>query len=112
MRRRRARFFKSVGGREPVRDWLFVPVDEDRKAIGDDIRTAEFGWPDGMPLCRPITGQEGLWEIRSSLKGGRIDRVLVCAHQGGMVLLDCFLKNGRQAQKPATAVAATKRRGV
>ena len=38
-----ARFFESDTGRIPVRDWLLELSDEDRKAIGDDIRTAEFG---------------------------------------------------------------------
>ena len=35
-----AQFFESDTGRIPVRDWLLELSDEDRKAIGDDIRTA------------------------------------------------------------------------
>jgi hypothetical protein len=27
---------------------------DDRKLIGADIMTVEFGWPIGMPVCRPI----------------------------------------------------------
>ena len=112
LKRLRARFFRSVGGREPVRDWLLALSDEDRKIIGDDIRTAEFGWPVGMPLCRPIRGQRGLWEIRSNLSGGRIARVLLCVHQGEMVLLDGFMKKDRQAQNRAIIVAVRRMRGL
>tara|TARA_R110000751_G_scaffold71441_4_gene144803 strand:+ start:70109 stop:70273 length:165 start_codon:yes stop_codon:yes gene_type:complete len=46
-----ARFFEAETGNVPVRDWLLSLTQEDRKAIGVDIRTAEFGWPVGMPLC-------------------------------------------------------------
>lgn len=66
--------------------------DGDRKAVGDDIRTAEFGWPLGMPLCRPIMGRAGLWEIRSNLSGGRIARVFFCIVGNRMVLLHGILK--------------------
>lgn len=33
-----------------------------QKKIGDDIRTAEFGWPIGMSLCRALKGYKGFWE--------------------------------------------------
>ncbi|MCY4196439.1 MAG: type II toxin-antitoxin system RelE/ParE family toxin [Rhodobacteraceae bacterium] len=111
-KRLRARFFRSVGGREPVRDWLLSLSDADRKTIGDDIRTAEFGWPVGMPVCRSIRGQTGLWEIRSRLPRGRIARVLFCVHRGDMVLLDGFIKTGPATQKVAIAVAARRLRGL
>ena len=58
--------------------------DEDRRAIGYDIATAEFGWPIGMPTCRAM-GQ-GLYEIRSNLAGNRISRVFFCVADGHMVL--------------------------
>ena len=52
MKRIRASFFRTAAGGEPVRDWLkgLKPV-EDRKQIGLDIQTVEFGWPVGMPVC-------------------------------------------------------------
>ena len=58
--------------------------------IGNDIMTAEFGWPIGMPLCRPMGG--GLWEVRTNLPDGKIARVLFCAHNSEMVLLHGFIK--------------------
>jgi hypothetical protein len=45
-------FFKSLSGREPVREWLQGLDREDRAIIGTDIKTVEFGWPMGMPICR------------------------------------------------------------
>jgi hypothetical protein len=37
-------------GTEPVRDWIKELGPEDRRIIGTDIRTVEFGWPIGMPV--------------------------------------------------------------
>jgi phage-related protein len=43
-----------------------------------------------MPLVRSL-GRD-LWEVRSSLPGGRIARVLFCIQRGGMILLHGFIK--------------------
>lgn len=68
-------FYRTENGREPVRDWLkSLPYDDDRKRIGDDIKTVEFGWPIGMPVRRSL-GQ-GIHEVRSKLAQNRIARVL------------------------------------
>jgi phage-related protein len=83
-------FYRSLNGIEPVRDWLKELSVEDRRIIGFDIATAEFGWPVGMPLCRSLGG--GLWEIRSALIRGRISRVIFCVTEGRMVVLHGFLK--------------------
>jgi phage-related protein len=87
-----ARFFQSETGRQPVRDWLLSLSENDRKAIGNDIRTAEFAWPVGMPLCRSLKGRKGLWEIRTDLTDGRISRVFFCVHDSQMILLHGFIK--------------------
>lgn len=55
-------FYKSDSGKEPVRDWLKKLDKEDRKVIGEEIKTVQFGWPLGMPLVRKI--ETGLWEVR------------------------------------------------
>lgn len=47
-------FFKSQTGKEPVRDWLKSLPIQDKKAIGEDIKTVQFGWPLGMPLVRKL----------------------------------------------------------
>ena len=83
-------FYRTPGGAEPVRDWLDGLPQEDRRAIGHDIWTVEFGWPVGMPLCRSLGG--GLWEVRSRLPSHKIARVIFCTAQGRMVLLHGFVK--------------------
>jgi len=85
---------------------------DDRKVIGDDIRTAEFGWPIGMPLCRSIKGRKGLWEIRSNLSDGRIARVFFCSHEGGMVLLHGFIKKSQKTADKELDVADKRMRGL
>jgi phage-related protein len=77
-----------------VREWLKGLEPEDRKAIGEDIKDVEFSWPIGMPLVR--TPGEELWEVRSSLPGGRTARVLFCIGQERMVLLHGFVKKTRK----------------
>jgi hypothetical protein len=51
-----ARFFKTSSDTEPVREWLKGLDKEDSRIIGGDIRTVEYGWPIGMPVCRSIKG--------------------------------------------------------
>jgi phage-related protein len=107
-----ARFFESDAGRVPVRDWLLSLSPEDRKAIGDDIRTVEFGWPVGMPLCRSIKGRKGLWEIRSNLSGGRITRIFFCAHDDNLVLLHGFIKKTQKTPDRDLKLAERRMRGL
>jgi len=57
-----------------VRDWLKALSTRDRKRIGEDIKTVEFSWPIGMPVCKPLG--EGIYEERTSLARNRIARVL------------------------------------
>jgi phage-related protein len=85
-------FFRTAAGGEPVREWLkaLQPID-DRKRIGVDIKTVEFGWPIGMPTCRPL--KDGLYEVRTNLTRGRIARVIFYIDaQSRMVLLHGFIK--------------------
>ena len=85
-------FYRTPSGSEPVRDWLKTLSQEDRKKIGEDIKTCEFGWPVGMPICRSLG--KGLWEVRTSLKG-RIARVMFLAAEDRMVLLHGFVKKSQ-----------------
>ncbi len=85
-------FFRTDAGGEPVRDWLKgLPSSEDRKRIGEDIKTVEFGWPIGMPACRPLG--DGIYEVRTSLAQNRVARVLFYIDKKGrIVLLHGFIK--------------------
>lgn len=84
-----ARFFKTESGNEPVREWLKELPAQDRKTIGEDIRTVQIGWPLGMPLVDHIEGD--IWEVRSKL-GNRIARVLFALADGELILLHGFIK--------------------
>lgn len=99
-------FYETAAGTLPVREWLLAMSDEDRKIIGDDIATAEFGWPVGMPVCRPMGG--GLFELRSDLTGNRIARVLFCTAKGQLVLLHGFEKKTQKT--PASDLTLAKKR--
>lgn len=90
MKKIQAAFYESPAGRQPVREWLKELDHEDRRLIGEDIATVEYGWPVGMPVCRPL-GQ-GIWEVRSNLPGHRIARVLFGIIGNRMVLLQGFIK--------------------
>src|SRR2546425_5222459 len=79
-------FFRTEAGREPVRDWLkTLPYPGDRKRIGEDIKTVEFGWSVGMPVCRPL-GQ-GIYEVRTDHVQPDCPRFVLHRSQGRMVLL-------------------------
>jgi phage-related protein len=101
-----ARFYELASGKKPVRDWLLELTRDDRRAVGFDIQTVEFGWPIGMPVCKPLGN--GLYEVRSYLADGRIGRVLFCITAGEMILLHGFVKK-TQKTPPAEVALATKR---
>ena len=107
-----ARFFRQESGNEPVRDWLVGLDAVDRKAVGDDIRTAEFGWPIGMPLCRKMSGRRGLWEVRTDLSHGRIARTFFCVHNGAMVLLHGFVKKSQKTPPKELEIAERRMKGL
>jgi hypothetical protein len=48
-------FWRSATGREPVREWLNELSREDKRTIGHDIAKVQYGWPVGLPLCRPLS---------------------------------------------------------
>jgi phage-related protein len=101
------RFFKTDGGTEPVRDWLRELSATNRKTIGKDIKTVQFGWPLGMPLVRKM--DKDLWEVRIRLEG-RIARVLFTVSMGKIVLLHGFIKKSQVTPKPDLDLAKDRMR--
>ncbi len=91
--RLRVIFYKTSSGHEPVREWLKALPIEERKAVGHDLKTAQYGWPLGMPLIRKL--EPGLWEIRSRLPA-RIARVIFTVEGDKMVLLHSFIKKAEK----------------
>jgi len=88
-------FFLTEARGEPVREWLKSPSPDDRKRIGEDIKSVEYGWPIGMPVCRALGN--GIYEVRTVVTQGRIARVLFYIDKRSrMVLLHAFIKKTRK----------------
>lgn len=107
-----ATFYRTAAGVEPVRKWLKALPREDKRIVGTDIATVEFGWPVGMPTCRALTSRRGLWEVRSSLTQNRIGRVLFFVHQGQMVLLHGFIKKTQETPTEDLDLAVKRQKEV
>jgi phage-related protein len=78
---------------------------EDRRIIGFDIKTAQYGWPLDMPLIRKL--EAGLWEVRSHISGG-IARVIFTVEGDIMVLLHGFVKKSQKT--PASDLSTARQR--
>jgi len=98
-------FFRLDSGREPVREWLRGMSRDNRKTLGEDIKTLQFGWPVGMPLARKM--DVDLWELRSTISSG-IARTLFTVYQKKIVLLHGFVKKSQKT--PSNELATAKRR--
>jgi phage-related protein len=94
--RLRVVFFKTGGGKEPVREWLKALPRDDRKTIGEDVKTVQFGWPLGMPVVRKL--EKDLWEVRSRLQN-RIARILFTVEDDVIVLIHGFIKKSQKTPK-------------
>jgi phage-related protein len=101
------RFFRTKAGHEPVRDLLRELTLEDRKAVGTDIKTVQFGWPLGMPLVRKL--EQDLWEVRSHIEG-RIARVIFTIVADQMVLLHAFFKKSQKTPRIEVEKAKARKR--
>ena len=105
-----ATFYRTAAGNEPVREWLKEDLSqEERKIVGSDIKTVQFGWPIGMPTCRPMGS--GLFEVRSTLEN-RIARVLFSFHRKEIVLLHGFIKKAEQTPQADIDLALKRKREV
>ena len=105
-------FYKTPGGKEPVREWMLQLDKDDRYIMGVDLKTVEFGWPLGMPLVRSMKNYDRLWEVRSNISGNRIARVLFTVHDARMVLLHGFIKKTQKTPKSDLDLADDRKRQV
>ena len=78
---------------------------DNRKTLGEDIKTLQFGWPVGMPLARKLDAD--LWELRSTISSG-IARTFFTVYQKKIVLLHGFVKKSQIT--PSNELATAKRR--
>jgi phage-related protein len=99
-------FWRSATNREPVREWLNELSREDKRIIGRDIAKVQYGWPVGLPLCRPLSG--GLWEVRATLPSNRQARIFFGFHDGMLVALHAILKKTQKT--PAAELALARQR--
>ncbi len=76
--------------------------------IGTDLKTVEYGWPIGMPVCRSLG--DGLWEVRSKISDGRIARVLFCIADDEMYLLVGFIKKTQKTPVNQLRLAQRRKR--
>ena len=100
-------FFRTASGNEPVREWLKSLSRQERRIIGQDIKTVQFGWPLGMPVVRKL--DKGLWEVRSRLPD-RIARVIFTTGEGRMILLHGFIKKSQKTPQEDLELAKTRLR--
>jgi phage-related protein len=96
-------FYRLGSGHEPVREWLNELAEMERQAIGKDLLRAQWRWPVGMPLCRPLGN--GLWEVRTDLPTKRPARVLLCPYREHLVALHGFIKKTRTTPDDDLALA-------
>ncbi len=96
-------FYRTAGGAEPVLSWLRDLPPADRRVIGVDLATVQFGWPIGMPLCRALG--DGLWEVRSRLPSRRIARLVFFVDEGRIGVVNGFIKKTRTSPPEEIALA-------
>jgi len=96
------KFFATEADGEPVREWLKGLSAQDKKTIGEDIKTVQFGWPLGMPLVGHVEGD--IWEVRIKLDN-RIARILFAIEHHTMILLHGFIKKTQKTPKPEIDLA-------
>ncbi len=90
-------FYENANGKKPVKEWLHSLSKNDRKIIGEDIKTIEYGFPIGMPTCRKLENK--LYEIRSNISDKRITRVIFVVINKYIILLNGFIKKSQKTPK-------------
>jgi phage-related protein len=105
-------FYKTPGGKEPVREWMLKLDKDDRYIMGVDLKTVEFGWPLGMPLVRSMKNYDRLWEVRSNISDNKIARVLFTVYDSRMVLLHGFIKKTQKTLESDLDLADDRKREV
>jgi phage-related protein len=100
-------FYRTENESEPVREWLRNLGQADRKTVGEDIGSVQFGWPLGMPLVRKV--EKDLWEVRSRIRNG-IARVFFTVDENSMILLHGFVKKSQATPQGDLETARERRR--
>jgi len=96
-------FYATDSGNEPVREWLKELPKEDKKTIGYDIKTVQYGYPVGMPLTRELKGTN-LEEVRCKISNG-IARIIFCVEDNTIILLHAFINKTQKTPQKELNVA-------
>ena len=80
---------------------------DDKKIVGEDIKTVEYGWPLGMPLVRKL--EKDLWEVRPHLTNKEIARIFFTVKDGMMVLVHAFKKKSQNTPPNELDIAKNRR---
>ena len=96
-------FYQTAAGAVPVLEWIRGLSSADRKKVGLDLLRVQENRPIGMPVCKSLGG--GLWEVRSSLTGGRIARLIFCIREGEIFVLHGFMKTTQKTPTHELALA-------
>lgn len=105
-----AEFYQTDAGDEPVREFLrkeLTPAE--RTAAGKDIRTVEYGWPVGMPVCKDL--KNGLLEVRTELDR-KICRILFGIYGSRMALFHGFIKKSQSTPRADMITALDRKRNM
>ncbi|HYW15369.1 MAG TPA: type II toxin-antitoxin system RelE/ParE family toxin [Allosphingosinicella sp.] len=78
-------FYRTQAGNEVVLDFIRELSAEEKKIVGENLKTVQIGFPMGLPLCRALG--DGLYEIRSSLPSKREFRLIFFFDRARQVLL-------------------------
>ena len=89
-----------------MREWLNELSRDEKRSIGRDLAKVQFGWPVGLPLCRPLSG--GLWELRSRCRASARHPVFFGFHDGMLIALHAIFKKTQKT--PAGELALAKQR--
>ena len=93
-------------GGEVVSDSLKSLGSDDRRRIGEDLATVQFGC---LSACRFVARSEtALWEVRTSLASRRIARLIFFFDQGEIGLLNGFIK--KTPKTPPEEIALARKR--
>jgi len=103
-------FYVNSNGKKPVREWLLSLDKTDRKIIGEDIKTVEYGFPIGMPTCRKLGSK--LYEVRSNISDKKISRVIFTVMAGYMILLHGFIKKTQKTPQNDIELALRRQKEI
>lgn len=101
-------FFATPAGNEPALEFIKTFEKPERVIIGENLKTVQFGWPIGMPICSPLG--DGIYEVRTSLSSKREVRILFFQHGDVIVVVHAFLKKTQKTPKADKDIALARKR--